>query len=104
MRFLLHEDDIKQESLKPNRECNASSITARENEDDRFSTLKSRSPFLAEQREVLEKIFQESKYISSSKRKQLASELKLTERQIKVKSRELRVKSERLVSNVPFCI
>lgn len=51
---------------------------------DKFSNLKSRSPFLAEQREMLEKIFSETKYISSNKRKQIAKDLKLTERQIKV--------------------
>jgi hypothetical protein len=67
-------------------ECNSSSATksATQQDENGFSNLKSRSPFLAEQREILEKIFQESKYISSCKRKQLASELKLTERQIKV--------------------
>lgn len=45
--------------------------------------LKSRSPFLAEQRQALEETFQQTKYISSSKRKELSMNLKLTERQIK---------------------
>lgn len=51
--------------------------------DDLLTHLKSRSPFLAEQRDALEKTFQQTKYISSCKRKELATDLKLTERQIK---------------------
>lgn len=50
---------------------------------DFLAHLKSRSPFLAEQRDALERIFQQTKYISSCKRKELAAHLKLTERQIK---------------------
>jgi hypothetical protein len=91
INFLLEEQEehiAEQESSKQDNRCSSSSTTESSAEQDEvsFSNLKSRSPFLAEQREILEKIFQESKYITSCKRKKLASELKLTERQIKVNS------------------
>ncbi|CAB4018055.1 homeobox MOX-1 [Paramuricea clavata] len=95
------EGHIEQESSKQDNECSSSSTTESSAEQDEasFSNLKSRSPFLAEQREILEKIFQESKYITSCKRKKLASELKLTERQIKTWFQNRRTKFRKVRGN-----
>ena len=94
------ETSLKGANAKEDSKCNSTETkTSSQQDENGYSNLKSRSPFLAEQREILEKIFQESKYISSCKRKQLASELKLSERQIKTWFQNRRTKFRKVRGN-----